>query len=80
MNEKKETNTIPVQISIDQNHKYLLKKMIAELTLEDPTSNYTVTSICRAIIGQRLKDYQDENNELHNTTKEFLEGENDNEQ
>ena len=58
MNEKKETNTIPVQISIDQNHKYLLKKMIAELTLEDPKQNHTVTSICKRFIDEKLIEYQ----------------------
>ena len=58
MNEKKETNTIPVQISIDQNHKYLLKKMIAELTLEDPKQNHTVTSICKRFIDEKLREYQ----------------------
>jgi hypothetical protein len=58
MNEKKETKTIPVQISIDQNHKYLLKKMIAELTLEDPRENHTVTSICKRFIDEKLREYQ----------------------
>jgi hypothetical protein len=58
MNEKKETNTIPVQISIDQHHKYLLKKMIAELTLENPKENFTVTSICKKFINERLIEYQ----------------------
>ena len=70
MNEKKETNTIPVQISIDQHHKYLLKKMIAELTLEDPKINHTVTSICRAIIDEKLNEYQ--NRQADNVDTEDL--------
>jgi hypothetical protein len=32
--------------------------MIAELTLEDPKQNYTVTSICKRFIDEKLREYQ----------------------
>ena len=71
MEEKNKTrSSIPVQISIDSHHKYLLKKMIAELTLENPSENYSVTSICKAIIDERLRKYQDE--ESDNDLKDLV--------
>jgi hypothetical protein len=32
--------------------------MIAELTLEDPKINHSVTSICKNFIDEKLREYQ----------------------
>ena len=47
--------------------------MIAELTLENPRENHSVSSICKRFIDEKLIEYQNEENKLNNITKEFLE-------
>jgi len=49
--------TVAISISITPHYRTLLKRIIAERTLQVPEDNHTVAGLCREIIIQYLEKY-----------------------
>ena len=59
---EKTKKNIAVQIAIKKEDKYLLKQIVAKKISEDPDNNYSIASLCKKIITNYLREYQNENN------------------
>ena len=59
---KKNVVNVAVQIAIKREDKYALKKIVSKKISEDPDNNYSVAGLCKEIITEYLKEYQDETN------------------
>jgi hypothetical protein len=59
---KDSKKNIAVQIAIKKEDKYLLKQIVAKKISEDPDNNYSTAGLCKEIITNHLRKYQNETN------------------